>query len=105
MSYEQGFMDKCAEYGIDPEQLIKEAARGEQLMKAIRMMKDLPEEYLQKPLATLFGKSKTLGDVENMIGREAISASSRGMGGPEFGLGVRPIEQFYAEALRTKQTQ
>jgi hypothetical protein len=35
MSYEQGFMDKCAEYGVDPDKLIKVAARGDYLAKLL----------------------------------------------------------------------
>ena len=31
--YNQGFIDKCAELGVDPKQLVKSAARGDMLLK------------------------------------------------------------------------
>ena len=57
-AYIQGFIDKCAEYGVDPEALMKEAQRGAQIGKllnraaaklegpllgAASMTKDLPQ--------------------------------------------------------------
>jgi hypothetical protein len=37
-AYARGFLTKCAEHGVDPEQLLKEAARGDQLLKALTRM-------------------------------------------------------------------
>jgi hypothetical protein len=37
-TYEQGFVDKCAELGVDPGVLVKTAARGDMLLKAIKAM-------------------------------------------------------------------
>lgn len=34
-AYLEGFIDKCAEYGVDPEALMKTAARGDQLAKLL----------------------------------------------------------------------
>ena len=34
-AYIQGFIDKCAEYGVDPEALMKEAQRGAQIGKLL----------------------------------------------------------------------
>jgi hypothetical protein len=39
--YIQGFIEKCGEAGIDPEDLVKVAARGDQLMKAITKLTKL----------------------------------------------------------------
>ena len=36
--YKQGFIDKCAEMGIDPEHLYKVAARGDKLVKYLKQM-------------------------------------------------------------------
>lgn len=35
-TYEQGFIDKCAEYNVNPEELLKVAARGDQIAKLIQ---------------------------------------------------------------------
>lgn len=39
-AYEQGFMEKCAEFGVDPDELVKEAARGEMAAKMLQRFKN-----------------------------------------------------------------
>jgi hypothetical protein len=34
--YTQGFIDKCAEHGVDPEQLVKSAMRGQRALDLLR---------------------------------------------------------------------
>ena len=37
-AYAQGFIQKCAEAGVDPEQLVKMAARGDQAYNLLRIL-------------------------------------------------------------------
>ena len=39
--YMQGFIDKCAAHGVDPEQLLKRAARGDIVAKAVQELQTL----------------------------------------------------------------
>lgn len=49
-AYEQGFIEKCAEYGVDGAALLKQAARGEMLGKLLSRM---PAPEAHKVRATL----------------------------------------------------
>lgn len=54
-NYEQGFTDKCAEFGVDGNALLKEAQRGKHLVKSlVRLSKTDPK--------TLLGGNVTLKD-------------------------------------------
>jgi hypothetical protein len=58
-TYVQGFMAKCAETGVDPEELVKQAARGSQLLKLFANTK--PEQAAR--ISKLLSSSKSSPDL------------------------------------------
>lgn len=50
MGYKLGFIEKCAEYGIDPGALLKEAARADYLRKAVGQLEDVVTRAQSKQL-------------------------------------------------------
>ena len=63
-AYRQGFIDKCAEYGLEPERLVKTAGKGS-LAKNIMRLSDTA-------LSRLGGNSA--------YGRDLLAAKKRGFG-------------------------
>ena len=45
-AFAQGFVEKCAQYGVNPELMFKEAAKGEQLAKLLNSTVGKADESL-----------------------------------------------------------
>lgn len=82
--YEQGFTDKCAEFGVDGDLLLKEAARGDQLFSGLRRLIQGGQANMALP------DSVTLGDTVKKLYKK-ISQARRGV------LGSRPMQSTLAK--------
>ena len=106
MSYEQGFIEKCAQFGVDPQSLVKEAARGQYAVEALerflrRFSQGAPETLDNFRLASLLG-TRSPG-----LGLEDYVKKVRGLvesGGPPRGGGVQEnLAEYVRNARRLNE--
>jgi hypothetical protein len=106
-SYARGFVDKCAEHGVDPEQLVKTAQASRFAPKLLRRLDVLNDLFrpagarMHKPVAAPFpGEDMgSIGELQRWITRENNSLNTA-LQGADFGA-VRGARNDLAEALNT----
>lgn len=73
-NYEYGFITKCAEYGVDPEMLIKQAGIGNLLRKVVGKQKALPKYVDYDAVLAAAKKAKKATKAKNM---KAVNSAIR----------------------------
>lgn len=68
MSYEQGFIEKCAQYGVNPKELVKLAAPGSYIRKLIGMGDDALADLASKGSHIGASRMKTMGAIARNSG-------------------------------------